>query len=390
MRIVHTSDWHAGRSLQGQDRLGELAAALDGLAEFIEGKHVDLLLMSGDVFESGAPHAEAERVVFHFLRRVGSAGTSSVVIAGNHDSPARLEAWGTLAELALVRTVARPRPPTEGGAIEIESRDGQRAVVAAIPFAFPRYLVSALKLAEDETKAMQQYADRLRRITQLVCAAFRADTVNLLVAHAHIEGAILAGSERQAHVGDQWAATPQALPPHAHYVALGHIHRPQSIPAAPSPTYYAGSVLQLDFGEAGEEKSFVVIEATPGAPANIVRVPYPGTKPLVRVQAALPELEARADSLRTAGWLEVTVPLEQPDPDFGSRVRRLLPNAIRVRISLPTNPDSVPRVRREGLSPRELYRAYHMERLGSEPDPIVLDAFDGLYEEALHQRDSQG
>ncbi|MBV9200415.1 MAG: exonuclease subunit SbcD [Alphaproteobacteria bacterium] len=127
MLIVHTSDWHAGRLWKGIDRLPELETVLEDLGDFIEHERVDLLLMSGDVFDSRGPSAAAERAVFRFFRRVGKAGTKTVVIAGNHDDPARLEAWGTLAELVDVATVARPRPADRGGVMEFVARSGERA-----------------------------------------------------------------------------------------------------------------------------------------------------------------------------------------------------------------------------------------------------------------------
>ena len=92
MRIVHTSDWHAGRVWKTVDRLPELAAVLEDLGDFVERERIDLLLMSGDVFDTGAPSAEAERLVFGFFKRVGRTGTRTVVIAGNHDHPTRLRA----------------------------------------------------------------------------------------------------------------------------------------------------------------------------------------------------------------------------------------------------------------------------------------------------------
>ncbi len=149
-----------------------------------------------------------------------------------------------------------------------------------------------------------------------------------LIAHAHIDGAALSGSERKAHLGAGWVISPPALVSRAHYVALGHIHRPQMIEAAPSPACYAGSPMQLDFGEAGEHKSFVVIDAHPGQAARIERVPYRGGTPLRQVRATLAELEQESDSLSKSGWLKVIVPLAAPDPDLGAKVRRLLPNAV--------------------------------------------------------------
>lgn len=386
MRIVHTSDWHAGRSLKDRDRLPELEAVLNDMAGFIERERIDLLLMSGDVFETGAPVAAAERAVFWFLKRVGMAGTQSVVIAGNHDSPARLEAWGTLAELVNVHVVVRPRRADSGGVLEITSQSGEMAIVAAVPFAPVRGLVSALQLAEGETGAMQRYADGMRAMIQHLAGSFRADAVNMLVAHTHIEGAIIAGSEREVHVGEEWAATPQSLPPTAHYVALGHIHKPQRVSAAPAPAYYAGSALQLDFGETGEEKSFVLVEAHPRRPAQIERIPYKGGIPLARVCASLGDLERRADELRGAGWLEVTVPVVEPDPDLNSKVRRLLPNAVKVLVEPPKREEAEkPQISRTGFSPRELYRMFHSQQYGSEPDSSLLDAFDELGEQAARE-----
>jgi exonuclease SbcD len=383
MRIVHTSDWHAGRLWRGVNRLPELAAALEDLGEFVVRERVDLVLMSGDVFDSPAPSAEAERVVFEFFKRVGCAGIKTVVIAGNHDSPSRVHAWGTLLELVNVWAVPRPLRAEEGGVMEITTARGERAVVAAVPFAAPGVFVRALEVAEGDGIVHQKYADTLRRIVQHLCGRFRDDAVNLLVAHAFLEGAVLSGSERQVHVGEQWAATPQSLPSQAHYVALGHVHRPQRVEGAPSQAHYAGSVLQLDFNEAGEEKSFVVIEAHPAQPVRIHRVPYKGTVPLVDVRfPSLEDLERRAPEFRETGWLRVTVELPRPDPDLSARVRRLLPRAVVVRAQLPESPKTQPAAERRPESPQELYRLYHRHRYGTDPNRTLLEAFERLRERA--------
>ncbi len=385
MRIVHTSDWHAGRVWKGKKRLPELTAALDHLAEFIVREKVDLLLHSGDVFDSGVPAAEAERTVFRFLKRVGEAGTRSVVIAGNHDSPARLEAWGLLTELVGCHVVARPALPADGGVVELETAGGERAVVAAVPFAGARTLVRALELAHDEAAAHVTYADRMRRILEVVSEPFRADAVNLLVAHAYLSGAILSRSERRVHVGEEWAIEPAALPEAAHYVALGHIHRPQRVEGAGTvPAHYAGSPLQLDFGEVGEEKSFLLIEAEAGKPAHRVeQIPYRGTTPLVDHRATLSELEAEADRLRDAGWLRVTVPLAVPDPDVNGKVRRLLPNAVVVRVELPAAEaeGEADRPPPETSAP-EVFAAYFRRQHNRPPEPELIAAFRELYQQA--------
>ena len=379
MRIVHTSDWHAGRVWKSIHRLEELEAVLSNLAEFIEREKVDLLLVSGDVFDTGTPSPKAERVVFEFLKRVGTAGTHSVVIAGNHDSPTRIEAWGLLAELVSVHAVGHPKPPRDGGIIDVTVRSGERAIVAAIPFAPQRSLVSALELAKDDTAPMQTYAEKLCRIAEILSQSFAGDAVNLLCAHTHLDGATWSGSERKVHLGDDWAATPQALPATAHYIALGHIHKPQKI-SAPSPAYYAGSPLQMDFGEAGEEKSFLLIDAKPGHPARIERIPYEGGKPLADVTLGFEEIQKRQEELGKLGWLKVTVPLEHPDPELNRKVRSLLPDAVSIDTQLPERGDKEkPSVLSlDDHAPREVFRGYFEREEGRPPREELLALFEEI------------
>ncbi len=380
MRIVHTSDWHVGRRWKGIQRLDELEAVLDNLAAFIEKESIDLVLHTGDVFESRNPPAEAEQLVNRFLIRVGRTGAHMIVIAGNHDDPLRLDARSLLTELVNVQILGRPRPASRGGTRTLATRRGEQAVVAALPFASPGAWVSALDIAGDEARAHSRYARMFELAMQDLCGDFRPDAVNLLMAHTHLEGALFGDSERRVHIGEDWAARPESLPPTASYIALGHLHKPQEI-AAPAPAYYAGSLLQMDFGEAGEEKSFVVVTASPGQPATVEHVPYEGGLPLVDLRASLAELEAAADDYRT-GWLRVTVPLPEKDPDLNRKVRELLPNALVVRAELPETEEPEDIRLEKGLSPVEHYGAYHLREHQQPADWSVLEAFRNLYDQA--------
>lgn len=379
MKIVHTSDWHVGRRWKGIQRMDELAAVLDHLAAYIEEHAIDLVLHTGDVFESRNPPAEAEQLVNRFLVRVGRAGAQMLVIAGNHDDPLRLDARSLLTELVDVQIIGRPRSAFWGGTRTLETRGGEKAVIAALPFASPGAWVSALDLIGEEDDARRKYARLFERAVRDLCGAFRPDAVNLLMAHTHLEGALFGESERRVHIGEDWAASPESLPSTASYIALGHIHRPQKI-EGPVPTYYAGSILQMDFGEAGEEKTFAVVTAVPGRPASVEHVPYVGGLPLVDLRMPLTELEETADRHRT-GWLRVTVPLTEKDPDLNRKVRELLPNALVVRAELP-EPEEEPDIRLEaGVPPVEHYAAYHRRVYQQEADLAVLDAFENLYDQ---------
>lgn len=384
MRIVHTSDWHVGRRWKGIQRLDELEAVLENLAAFIEKQSIDLVLHTGDVFESRNPPAEAEQLVNQFLVRVGRTGAHMLIIAGNHDDPLRLDARSLLTEFVNVQILGRPRPASRGGTRTIETRSGEKAVVAALPFASPGAWVSALDIAGEDADARSKYARMFERAVQDLCGAFRQDSVNLFMAHTHLEGALFGDSERRVHIGEDWAASPEALPSTASYIALGHIHKPQEI-AGPVPAYYAGSLLQMDFGEAGEEKTFIVVTASPGKPAkpaDIEHVPYEGGLPLVDLRASLAELEETADNYRT-GWLRVTVPLTEKDPDLNRKVRELLPNALVVRAELPEAEEPADIQIEKGLSPVGHYRAYHLREHQQEADWAVVEAFQNLYDQAF-------
>jgi len=381
MKIVHTSDWHIGRRWKGIQRLDEMEAVLDHLAGFIEREPVDLVLHTGDVFESRNPPAEAEQLVNRFLVRVGRTGARMLAIAGNHDDPLRLDARSLLTEHVNVEILGRPRSASRGGTRTIETRSGEKAVIAALPFASPGAWVTALDLAGEEAAARGKYARMFELAVKDLCAPFRKDAVNILMAHTHLEGASFGESERRVHIGEDWAASPEVLPSRASYIALGHLHKPQQIDAK-APAWYAGSILQMDFGEAGEEKTFAVITASPGKRATVEHIPYEGGQPLIDLRASMTELEEIADRYR-AGWLRVTVPLTEKDPDLNRKVRELLPNALVVRAELPET-EEPPDIRLEsGVPPVRHYAAYHLREHEQAADLAVLDTFQDLYDQAF-------
>ncbi len=408
MRILHTSDWHAGKVWKGQSRLDELAAVLDDLASAVERERIDLVLMTGDVFDTPSPPAEAERLVFGFFRRLGRLAVPSVVIAGNHDSPARVEAWAQLAELAHVRACGLPKPPHQGGCVAISTRSGETALVAMVPFAPVARLLSAQQLGEAPDRAASTYAAEMQRLVAHMCRDFGASTVNLLMAHTHLEGAVLGGSERPVHVGDDWAASPGMLPATAHYVALGHIHRHQRVEGAPAPAWYAGSPMQLDFGEEGQSKSYNVVDARPSQAARVEPRPYVGARPLrtaVVTPAQLRVALAGGPSGDAAGQavvpgvdvsdtphLRVIVDASSSgvDADVNHQVRRLLPGVVSVDVRLPAAvPGAAAAPPADGsLAPRELYTRFRAARRERPASAAVLEAFDDLYASVTTDEDA--
>ena len=400
MRILHTSDWHAGKAWKGQSRLLELEAVLDDLAAAVDRERIDLVLMTGDVFDVASPSPEAERLVFRFFRRVGQLDVPSVVIAGNHDSPARVEAWAQLAELAQVTACGVVKPHDQGGCATLHTRSGEQAVVAMLPFVGPSQFLSAQELGVAGGEATGAYAQHMQRLVADVTRGFRGDTVNLLMSHTHMEGAVVGTSERRVHVAEAWAATVDMLPTAAHYVALGHIHRNQAIAAAPVPTWYAGAPMQLDFGEEGELKSYNIVEVHPDARARVTSRPYVGARPLrtVTVPASMFDVDSLASASAPSLFFDepqVDVS-ERPhlrvivdctagtvDPDINRKVRAVIPGVVSVDLLRPRAlPGETQPVLQGMFAPRDLYAAYlHQQgQTGTEP---MLGAFDALYQASL-------
>jgi hypothetical protein len=168
-----------------------------------------------------------------------------------------------------------------------------------------------------------QYAERVAAITGAYNEALVAwagdDLVPILVAHFMVTGVRVSHSERELHIGDAYTATAQAIPAGPQYDALGHIHAPQSVPGAAVPAEYAGSLLALDFGEAGETKRVVLVDVEPGTLATVRSVPITAGRPLVAARGT-GKLAARAEEL-TDSYVDLTVAVGGPDPELAAERR---------------------------------------------------------------------
>ncbi len=257
-----------------------------------------------------------------------------------------------------------------------------RAVVSCFPFLRAGRVIDFVAEADEWYK---KYADRLRAISEAYAtyadSLAGADGVTFLVAHFLVGGSKVHGhgaprGERALHIGEAYAATTEAIPPGPQYVAMGHIHAPQAVPGARVPAEYAGSLLELDFGEAGEQKRVVVVEAEPGLPASVRSVSLRAGRRLVRARGEWNDLIARED-LREA-YLDLTVETAGPDPGLADRVREEFDFVVRVQADYPRAPDET--ATRGTRSLEELFHDYLLERDGTVPDPVLLEAFREVME----------
>jgi exonuclease SbcD len=273
--------------------------------------------------------------------------------------------------------------------VRIPVASGETAVVAMIPFVAPSRFVTAQALGVAPERAASTYAARMQDLVAHMSQGFDDRAVNLLMAHTHLDGAIVGRSERRLHIGDDWAADPRMLPSRAHYIALGHVHRHQQIVAAPAPTWYAGAPMQLDFGEEGQPKNYNVVDARPRQPARVEPRPYVGGRPLRTVKVTTEQLGRSgcaaidvniADSPHLRVYVDCSSGIV--DPDINRKVREAIAGVVSVDLIRPT-PSAAPEpVRSAALAPRELYAQY-VQQQGAQSSDVLLSAFDALHEAAL-------
>jgi exonuclease SbcD len=368
--------------------MDEYAAALDEVFRVAVDGHVDAVLVAGDVFDSAAPPPEAERLVYDFLARLVPEGIACVLVAGNHDHPRRLGALARLVEGLRIFVRSEAKPPEQGGVVTVPSRDGSRAAqVAVLPFVPERKLVDACQLLGPERSWYEEYARRLEQVLAVLTAGLSRDTASLVVAHVLISGARVGTGERPLHLDEAYGIHAERLPPNVHYVALGHLHRPQEI-AAPSRTFYAGSLIELDFGEREQDKRVLLVDATPGREATVESIPLAAGRRLREVAGTLAQLRALGREV-SRDHLRVRVEVEGPTPGLAEQVREILPGAVDVVpvYTRLTPPAQVARLRH--LGPAELFAGFHRQRNGVAPSPAMMELFRRAHDEATsHEGDS--
>ncbi len=328
MKILHTSDWHLGKRLDRFSRISEQKLVMDELVAQVESHDIDLVLISGDLFDTFNPATEAIDLFYRSLVRLSGYGKRAVIaIAGNHDSPERIQAPNPLArECGIVfagypQTLIAPFELLDGLKI-LNSEPG------FIELSLPRYDYSVrilltpyanqvrlqTYLGGDSGKSLQ---DVLSNHWQNLCEKFcNTRGINLLVTHLMIT---LPGQDPPEepdeekpilHVGGAEAITIAAIPEEIQYTALGHLHRQQVIRESPHPVIYSGSPIAYSFAEADQDKYFVLLQAEPGRPIEWSRHALTSGKRLYRkrfsnVKDAVQWLKQHQDS-----WVELIMHTE--------------------------------------------------------------------------------
>ena len=312
IRILHTADWHLGQTFFGYDRAEEHKAFLDWLAEEIRQNEIDALVIAGDVFDVSNPSAASQRIYYEFIYRVTAENPKLqiVIVAGNHDSAARLEA--PLPLLQAMRTEVRGVVrKLEGGEIDYD------------------HLTIELKNREGEAEVRELYA----RLLQRLWARRETNQAILAVGHLQATGSEIAEkdySERTV-IGGLECVSPDTFSEKIAYTALGHIHKAQRVSGREN-VRYAGSPIPMSFAEKHYHHGVVMVTLDEGCAVDIRRIECPQSIPLISVpggEAASPEkiIEILRDLPEVDGeapYLEVKVLLEEPEPMLRQEIEEAL------------------------------------------------------------------
>ncbi|CCH90129.1 Exonuclease I SbcCD, subunit D [Modestobacter italicus] len=307
MRLLHTSDWHIGRSLHGSDLLAEQEEVLGRLAEVVVAESVDVVVVAGDIYDRAVPSADATAVLDRVLMRLRSAGAAVVLTPGNHDSARRLAFGAGL--MARSGVHVRAVTPELDEPVLLSDEHGDVAVYG-LPYLEPEIARHELGLADARSHeaVLAAAMDRVRADLFL-----RPGVRSVVLAHAFVGGGVPSDSERDICVGGV-DLVPAAVFDGVDYVALGHLHRPQTLS---DRVRYSGSPLAYSFGEAGQVKQAWLVELDGAGLAGVRAVPLPTPRQLTVLRGELadlladPALEAMEDDFVSA---RLTDPVRPVDP----------------------------------------------------------------------------
>ncbi|MDQ0744114.1 exonuclease SbcD [Clavibacter sp. B3I6] len=379
MRILHTSDWHLGRTLHGEDLHAHHAAFLDHLVDLVRERDVDVVLVAGDVYDRAVPGVPTVRLLSEALGRLSALATV-IVTPGNHDSAARLGFAS-----ALLRDGLRILASTESldVPVVIDDADGPVAFYG-VPYLDPDAVRAALAadgappLPRSHEAVLGAAMDRVR-----ADAAGRPDARVVVVAHAFVTGAEPSESERDIRVGG-FDQVPASAFHGADYVALGHLHGAQEVRAERPRIRYSGSPLAFSFGERRQRKSSALVELAGDGSTSVELIDAPVPRRLAEVTGSLAEIvDGRHADLADA-WVRVHVTDPVHPPHLVARVREALPHALVVLHEPEGRVEGVrSRVVDATTDPLEVtadFVAYATGAPPTEPESLVLRQ---AYEQAL-------
>ena len=404
MKILHTSDWHLGKRLEDFSRLEEQQAVLHEICQIADKIKADAILVSGDLFDTFNPPSEAVDLLYKTLKKLTNGGRRPVIaIAGNHDSPDRIEAPDPLARECGIIFVGYPHSivpefELETGLKVINSDKGFVELqlpgitaplrILSTPYANEYRLKTFLGREDSEKELRKILQENWQNIADKYCDE---KGVNILVSHLFMvkKGEPLPEEPEDEkpilHVGGAQAIYSENIPKQIQYTALGHLHRMHSVDTNPCPIYYSGSPLPYSFSEANQKKYVLDIEVTPGSKASVNQIELTQLKPLLRKRAigvedainwlldnqnALVELTLVTDTFLTAKE-------RRKINKAHNNIVSIIPEVTNMEDLTGCPPSSI----NLSQSMQDLFSEYFLHEKGQDPNKEIMDLFNEILSE---------
>ncbi|RLB88044.1 MAG: exonuclease subunit SbcD [Deltaproteobacteria bacterium] len=406
MRIIHTSDWHLGQHFMGKSREEEHRAFLDWLRFFIIQSRADALVVAGDIFDTGTPPSYARGLYNDFIVSLQNTGCAmTVILGGNHDSAATLNESRELLACLNTRVIGNITLDFKDHVLVLKDADGTPgAILCAIPFLRPRDLVTSLagQSGQDKKQVLVQGISDLYDGVFTAACELRDEMDSssrlpiIATGHLTIVGGTSSESVREIYIGSLDAFPANQFPP-VDYMALGHLHKGQTLKGA-DHIRYSGSPIPLSFDEGKHAKQILQVDFDDGELKQVESVPIPCFRTLSCIKGNLEQIEKGINELPVPAdgrslWLEVEVATDDYLSDLGNRIQAMIDardgsrsiELLRIRRrrkAFETGLVSASKEKLEELKPDEVF----LRRLAEEEmDNPEKDQLTDLFKEILDQ-----
>lgn len=333
MRILHTSDWHLGQRLVNLERTEEHQHFLDWLITTIEQEKVEVLLMAGDVFDSGAPSNTALKQYYNFLTKVCATCCRHIIITGgNHDSVSTLNAPKELLDCFNIKVIGGATPDPLDELIELRNKQGDfELVVCAVPFLRDRDVrlsVPGESGEEREARIKQGIAAHYQAFVPYLQPYKEKQIPVLAMGHLFAAGGTASESEKEIHIGNLGQIGADQFPKEFDYVALGHLHRPQKVNNT-GHIRYSGSPIPLSFSEVSDKKVVFILDFEKNRLAELREIEIPCARKLVRFKGPLEKVKQQLavydnSTYTLTAWAEIQLELDAPLPNLHQQLEEVL------------------------------------------------------------------
>lgn len=405
MRILHTSDWHLGKCLEGYSRLEEQQQFIQELLTIADDNNVDMILIAGDIYDNNNPSAAAEKLFYSSAKKLSLNGKRPIVIiAGNHDNPERLTAANPLAYEHGIIILGTPKSVAQvgkykgyniisssEGCLEIELK-AEKIVIITLPYPTEKRLDEFIYTdLNQENIAQKTYSDKIASIFQNLSSNYKDDTINIAIAHLFMMGGDESDSEKQIQLGGALAVNPSALPKKAQYVALGHLHRPQKVRNTEIKAYYSGSPIEYSKSEINYKKCVYIIDVSSNCEAEIQKVILKNYKPIeIWDCSSIEEAIQRCKSNKDKNiWVYIKIHSDRIILSSEIKaMKSIRKDIVEIQAILNSEEETMEEQFEENKSVKDLFIDFYYNQNKLKPSQELIDLFIALKEEVNETTDS--